>query len=203
MTRLLQACYGHTEGAAGLAGALTAAALCSSAAAPPTASLRGLNPFVAAATADWRARQGMPAALPRCEMPAPALVRRCPCVAPPRISCNGHVMRRYITPLPVTLSVYAGPHMRIGLHQLFRYEWRQCTCAHRWLHCSTAEANWPGKGWRACMVCFLAALQVPRMSYSYGSTRTCIASPQSPPIEHTRPLTGISSRYYAGSGSSC
>ena len=197
MARLPQACFGHTEGAAGLAGALTAAALCSSTAAPPTASLRGLNPFVAAATADWRARQGMSAALPRCKMPAPALVCRCPCIAPPRI------MECCVRPLLATLPVHAGRQTRIGLHQLFRHEWRQRTCAHWWLHCSRAEANWPGKGWRACLACFLAAPQVPQMSYIDSSTRTCIASPQRPMIVHTLPLTGIRSRCYTGGGSSC
>ena len=74
-----QACYGHTEGAAGLAGAMTAAALCCDALAPPVTTLRQLNPYMAAAASDWRARQGMQAELPRQVAPSPALVRHCFC----------------------------------------------------------------------------------------------------------------------------
>ena len=72
-----QACYGHTEGAAGLAGAMTAAALCCSALAPPVTTLRQLNPYMAAAASDWRARQGMQAEIPRQIASCPALVRLC------------------------------------------------------------------------------------------------------------------------------
>ncbi len=67
---MVQACYGHTEGAAGLAGMLTAAAACCTALAPPVTSLRSLNPYVAAATAEWRARHGMSALLPRQILPS-------------------------------------------------------------------------------------------------------------------------------------
>ena len=75
---MVQACYGHTEGAAGLAGVLTAAAACCTALAPPVTSLRSLNPFVAAATAEWRARHGMPALLPRQTLPSSAEARCLP-----------------------------------------------------------------------------------------------------------------------------
>ena len=70
-----QACYGHTEGAAGLAGAMTAAALCCSALAPPLTTLRQLNPYTATAASDWQARQGMQAEIPRQIASCPALVR--------------------------------------------------------------------------------------------------------------------------------
>ena len=72
-----QACYGHTEGAAGLAGAMTAAALCCDASAPPVTTLRHLNPYMAAAASDWQARQGLQAELPRQAASGPALVRHC------------------------------------------------------------------------------------------------------------------------------
>ena len=72
-----QACYGHTEGAAGLAGAITAAALCCSALAPPLTTLRHLNPYMAAAASDWRARQGMQAEVPRQLASCHALVCLC------------------------------------------------------------------------------------------------------------------------------
>ena len=72
-----QACYGHTEGAAGLAGAMTAAAFCCSALAPPLTTLRHLNPYMAAAASDWRARQGMQAEVLRQIAACPALVRLC------------------------------------------------------------------------------------------------------------------------------
>jgi hypothetical protein len=75
---------------------------------------------------------------------------------------NGHIMTCYVRPSPATLPVHAGRQTRIGLHQLFRHEWRQRTCAHWRLHCSRAEALWPGKGWRACVVCFWPRSSCPR-----------------------------------------
>ena len=49
-----QACYGHTEGAAGLAGALLALCVTTSSGAPGVQHLRSVNPYVAAALVEWR-----------------------------------------------------------------------------------------------------------------------------------------------------
>ena len=52
-----KACFGHTEGAAGLSGLLLAAAAACAQSAAPVRHLRVTNPYVAAALGDW-ARQG-------------------------------------------------------------------------------------------------------------------------------------------------
>lgn len=49
-----KACYGHTEGAAGLHGALLAVLALQQAVAPPVQNCRELNPYVTAALGDWR-----------------------------------------------------------------------------------------------------------------------------------------------------
>ena len=64
-TRLVQACYGHTEGAAGLTGAFLAVGALANSRAPGIMSLREMNPYVAAALADWRRRSGRSPLLPR------------------------------------------------------------------------------------------------------------------------------------------
>ena len=64
-TLCMQACYGHTEGAAGLTGAFLAVEALRNAGAPGIMCLRELNPYVAAALADWRGRSGCSPLLPR------------------------------------------------------------------------------------------------------------------------------------------
>lgn len=61
----LQACYGHTEGTAGVTGALLAAGALQRHMAPAITNLRGVNPYVEAAAADWRRGGGRAAVLPR------------------------------------------------------------------------------------------------------------------------------------------
>ena len=60
-----KACYGHTEGAAGLTGALLAAQTLSSASAPAVMHLRAANAHVESALADWRRRHARLAHAPR------------------------------------------------------------------------------------------------------------------------------------------
>ena len=50
----LQACYGHTEGTAGITGLLLAASTLQQAASVPIVSLRDLNTYVAAAIGDMK-----------------------------------------------------------------------------------------------------------------------------------------------------
>lgn len=50
----VKACFGHTEGAAGLTGALLAAQSLSRACTPAVMHLRTPNAYVEAALADWR-----------------------------------------------------------------------------------------------------------------------------------------------------
>ena len=71
-----KSCYGHTEGTAGLTGALLAAASLQQQACAPIANLRLVNPYVSAALADWRSRHGVPAALPRQQAALPAEAAR-------------------------------------------------------------------------------------------------------------------------------
>ena len=71
----VKACYGHTEGAAGAAGLLTAVASVRQRAATPVAGLGAVNPHVGAALVDWLRRtngcsMGVPA---RQAGPSPAL----------------------------------------------------------------------------------------------------------------------------------
>ena len=61
----MQSCYGHTEGAAGVTGALLALCAVSNSACPPIINLRDVNPYVGAAMADWAARGGQNVLLPR------------------------------------------------------------------------------------------------------------------------------------------
>lgn len=60
----MQACYGHTEGTAGVTGLLLAVHAVALALAPPITNLQNVNPYVAAAsgaTADHLPRQAQPA----------------------------------------------------------------------------------------------------------------------------------------------
>lgn len=49
-----KACYGHTEGTAGLHGVMLAVHTLQHAVAPPVQHLREMNPYVSAALADWQ-----------------------------------------------------------------------------------------------------------------------------------------------------
>lgn len=49
----LQACYGHTEGAAGLTGVLMATGVASRQQCPGIMCLRNINSYVSAALGDW------------------------------------------------------------------------------------------------------------------------------------------------------
>ncbi len=50
----MQACYGHTEGTAGITGLLLAASAIRKAASAAVVNLRGINPYVAAAVGDMK-----------------------------------------------------------------------------------------------------------------------------------------------------
>lgn len=66
---MLQACYGHTEGAAGLTGALAALAMLNTRAAPAVMCLRTMNPHVGAALDGWASAAGSTPLLPRQSAP--------------------------------------------------------------------------------------------------------------------------------------
>ena len=69
----MQACYGHTEGTAGVTGALLALTSLQQQARTPILNLRNLNPYVAAAFGDWASHGGASATAPRQLMPGPHL----------------------------------------------------------------------------------------------------------------------------------
>ena len=69
-----KACYGHTEGAAGLTGLLLAASMAGQAAAPAIMHFRHVNPYVQAALSDW-ASAGRALHLPRQAAPGPSARR--------------------------------------------------------------------------------------------------------------------------------
>eukprot|EP00887_Chlorella_sp_A99_P003342 scaffold26.g3342.t1 len=60
-----KACFGHTEGAAGIQGAMLAALALQMQAVPPVMHSRTLNPYVAAALEEWKARPLIQALVPR------------------------------------------------------------------------------------------------------------------------------------------
>ncbi|KFM27283.1 Erythronolide synthase, modules 1 and 2 [Auxenochlorella protothecoides] len=66
-----KSCHGHTEGAAGLTGALQALCALSDKAAAPVLHLRDMNPFVGTTFGDWPRRHGLLASIPRQLAPAP------------------------------------------------------------------------------------------------------------------------------------
>ena len=66
----VKACYGHTEGAAGLHGALCVFLSLQQNIAPPIMHLRSMNPYVSAALADWASSTGRQAAVPRVSVAA-------------------------------------------------------------------------------------------------------------------------------------
>ena len=61
----VKACFGHTEGAAGLTGLLAALQPLALRARPAIMHLRSLNPYVSAALGEWGVRHARTAALPR------------------------------------------------------------------------------------------------------------------------------------------
>ncbi|CAL8465605.1 g5141 [Coccomyxa elongata] len=61
----VKACYGHTEGAAGVTGAFLAITALRERCAPAIMGLRNMNPYVAAALGDWEKRSGRQPLLPR------------------------------------------------------------------------------------------------------------------------------------------
>lgn len=61
----VKACYGHTEGAAGLHGALCVFLSLKHQITPPIMHLRSMNPYVSAALADWQTSTGLYASVPR------------------------------------------------------------------------------------------------------------------------------------------
>ena len=66
----LQSCHGHTEGTAGMTGALLALTTGQQQHQAPIVNLRDVNPYVNAAFSDWRSRHGLIAAPSRQLMPA-------------------------------------------------------------------------------------------------------------------------------------
>ena len=70
---LCQACFGHTEGTAGITGALLALSAVGQRSAVPTVNLRHVNPYVEAALADWNARSSKAASVTRQLSPGTAL----------------------------------------------------------------------------------------------------------------------------------
>ena len=62
---MMQACYGHTEGAAGTTGLLLAIKSMSQCSAAGIMCLRNMNPYVSAAVDDWAKRAGHAPMLPR------------------------------------------------------------------------------------------------------------------------------------------
>ncbi|PSC74792.1 Polyketide synthase [Micractinium conductrix] len=64
-----KSCYGHTEGAAGLTGALMALQTLHNQACPPILGLRNINPYVESAFEDWRQMHCLVASAPRVAMP--------------------------------------------------------------------------------------------------------------------------------------
>ena len=69
-----QACYGHTEGGAGVTGMLMAVSALGGSESPGIMCLRGLNPYVGAALEDWGKATGTPPLAPRQMAGRPARV---------------------------------------------------------------------------------------------------------------------------------
>ncbi len=66
----VKACFGHTEGAAGIHGALLAIMAVQNSAAPPIMHSRSLNTYVQNAIADWKASCNLTAVVPKVLSPA-------------------------------------------------------------------------------------------------------------------------------------
>jgi acyl transferase domain-containing protein len=69
-----KACFGHTEGSAGLSGALLASNSLNIATLPAIMHLRNLNTYVQAALTDWKDTCGFSAQMPRATLPKPHLL---------------------------------------------------------------------------------------------------------------------------------
>lgn len=68
----VKSCYGHTEGSAGLTGALLAISELQHSARPPVMHLRSTNSYVEAALKDWRKTHRLSASVQRQNAPASA-----------------------------------------------------------------------------------------------------------------------------------
>ena len=86
---LLQSCYGHTEGTAGVTGALLALCTVSHMGSPPIVNLRNVNPYVIAALADWSAQAGKAVLVPR--QYAPRILSKV-CLPAADVQTNGHIL---------------------------------------------------------------------------------------------------------------
>ena len=69
----VKACYGHTEGTAGLQGALCSILSLQMNVTPAIMHLRNMNPYVSAAITDWRKIYSLQAAIPRVSVPRATL----------------------------------------------------------------------------------------------------------------------------------
>lgn len=61
----MKACFGHTEGAAGIHGALLAMLAVQGSSAPPIMHSRSLNTYVTNAIADWKTSCNLTAIVPK------------------------------------------------------------------------------------------------------------------------------------------
>lgn len=71
----MKACFGHTEGAAGIHGAMLAVLAVQQLAAPAIMHLRGLNAYVSTAIADWKTTCNLTAAAPKASSPTTCVPR--------------------------------------------------------------------------------------------------------------------------------
>ena len=77
-----KSCFGHTEGAAGLTGLLLAVGCLQHCSRPPIMHLRGMNPHVGAALADWQLQMNLRPVIPRQAHGMSMSLK------PPMMSCN-------------------------------------------------------------------------------------------------------------------
>ena len=140
-----KAVYGHTEGAAGVAGALMAAAVAGDAITPPVAGLSHVNPHAGAALAAWRA-----AAAPRGLGPTPGSAGPSALVGSSSFGMSG---------VNAHALVAAGAHARARAPRL---PWRRAAAwhgphLHRLVHPAPGES--PG------VALFTASLDEPALAY--------------------------------------
>ena len=101
-----QACYGHTEGAAGLTGALAAMCLTCEREAPAVLCLREANAHVCAALRDWAGAARLAPLLPRQSVPSMTTLAATGCHAGTPTLCQFCIGCLLIRTL--CLSVYSG-----------------------------------------------------------------------------------------------
>ena len=77
-TASVKACYGHTEGAAGIHGVLLGMLAAQKATIPPVMHLQRVNPYVMTALDDWKTRGHLGAVLPRVRSLTNQLTSLCP-----------------------------------------------------------------------------------------------------------------------------